>query len=903
MRKLLLAAALALASTVAQAQNPQCPTRPAGDNTNACASTAFVQNSVGTPALAHTHIFVGNASNAAANFGTLATFSDVGTLNLTPTTGANLALNITQIGPTSGTVAGNMTYNQALISDNTALATPLTSFTYGARVILQVDGLTGRSAGAIALSGTLHHFLVASATGGDLIALEGACRASLPNGGAPGTRIGTCYGASISGHLFSGATDYLVISGVEFNAIMNTGSSADHRWMVSSVGLGDLHATLTDAAYEIGCAQSTGCANTGILFNTVHSGGSFGPIATTGTMFGTDGTAFTIAKVMDLTNVTTTGNFITGPNSGVNQFTVGATAIITGRSLVLNGSTSGTVTQTPPAIAGTVAIAWGTSSGTPGVVGTGPVAVSAAGVISCTTCVTSSGGGAISGTAPISVSAGGVVSLDAAGVTYAKIQNLGALAVMGRSVNSSGVGADIQATAASDAVFRESGSTIGFGTIATAGIANNAVTLAKLATQATNTILANATSGSAVPTAVTIGSCSTASSALLWTTNTGFSCNTSITAAAVPASGLTGATLAAGVTASSLTSLGTITTLTATTINAFTLAGTISGGGNQINNIVIGNSTPLAGSFTTLVGTGGTHTGITSLGIRDTSAAFDVTLAATSSAALSAGRTLTLNMSNVAHTLAFGSTANTITFPSAASYTVAALSVSNTFTVQQIVSGALNDAVQILSGAAGSNAGVGIGRTATDGYFVAIGAAAGYNPVSLQGDVIIRGTSRVLLDGSNGGTNAIVISTTNTLTLPTVASDAASTDNTMCITAAGLVLKGSGTLGICLGTSGEQFKTAFTPMQGGLEELANLSLWNYRYRTGFGDSGAKTQYGPTAQDVEKVLPDLVGYDQSGTAINYDGGALVMLSVRAIQQLKAANDNLAKEVQQLKQARN
>jgi len=42
------------------------------------------------------------------------------------------------------------------------------------------------------------------------------------------------------------------------------------------------------------------------------------------------------------------------------------------------------------------------------------------------------------------------------------------------------------------------------------------------------------------------------------------------------------------------------TTLTANTIGAFTLGGTIAGGGNQINNIIIGNSTPLAGSFTTI---------------------------------------------------------------------------------------------------------------------------------------------------------------------------------------------------------------------------------------------------------------------------------------------------------------
>jgi hypothetical protein len=56
-------------------------------------------------------------------------------------------------------------------------------------------------------------------------------------------------------------------------------------------------------------------------------------------------------------------------------------------------------------------------------------------------------------------------------------------------------------------------------------IANNAVTLAKLATQATNTVLGNATSGSAVPTALSVPSCSTAASALIWTTNTGFGCN------------------------------------------------------------------------------------------------------------------------------------------------------------------------------------------------------------------------------------------------------------------------------------------------------------------------------------------------------------------------------------------
>lgn len=65
-------------------------------------------------------------------------------------------------------------------------------------------------------------------------------------------------------------------------------------------------------------------------------------------------------------------------------------------------------------------------------------------------------------------------------VTDAKLRNSGALSVVGRSANSTGDPADISASAASGAVLRESGSTIGWGTVATAGIADEAVTDAKL---------------------------------------------------------------------------------------------------------------------------------------------------------------------------------------------------------------------------------------------------------------------------------------------------------------------------------------------------------------------------------------------------------------------------------------
>ena len=51
-------------------------------------------------------------------------------------------------------------------------------------------------------------------------------------------------------------------------------------------------------------------------------------------------------------------------------------------------------------------------------------------------------------------------------------------------------------------------------------------TLSQLATQAANTVVANVTSGAASPTAASLPSCGTASSALTYTLNTGFGCNT-----------------------------------------------------------------------------------------------------------------------------------------------------------------------------------------------------------------------------------------------------------------------------------------------------------------------------------------------------------------------------------------
>lgn len=71
------------------------------------------------------------------------------------------------------------------------------------------------------------------------------------------------------------------------------------------------------------------------------------------------------------------------------------------------------------------------------------------------------------------------------------------------------------------------------------GIGVGTITLPNLATQTDNTVVGNGTGSVASPTALAVPSCSTASSALTWTSNTGFGCNTITSGAAL--SGITAA--------------------------------------------------------------------------------------------------------------------------------------------------------------------------------------------------------------------------------------------------------------------------------------------------------------------------------------------------------------------------
>lgn len=102
----------------------------------------------------------------------------------------------------------------------------------------------------------------------------------------------------------------------------------------------------------------------------------------------------------------------------------------------------------------------------------------------------------------------GFSALDISGIadgslTLAKLVDLAALSVLGRAANTSGVMAAITAGSDGD-VLRRLGTALGFGQIATAGIADAAVTLAKLANLATQTVHGRNTAGTGVPEAVTL---------------------------------------------------------------------------------------------------------------------------------------------------------------------------------------------------------------------------------------------------------------------------------------------------------------------------------------------------------------------------------------------------------------
>lgn len=143
-----------------------------------------------------------------------------------------------------------------------------------------------------------------------------------------------------------------------------------------------------------------------------------------------------------------------------------------------------------------------------------------------------------------------------------------------------------------------------------------------------------------------------------------------------------------------------------------------------------------------------------------------------------------------------------------------------------------------------------------------------------------------LLDGSLIP-GSLSLTDNGTFLNPGIGSDSGHTDNAVCEdTTTHLYLAGSGTGGLCLGSSSKRYKIDAGPFDAGLSQIEALEPRVYRYKTGYGDGGALPQYGFYAEEVEKALPRVVHKDAQGRPNSVDYVAMVPVLVHAIQQLQA-----------------
>lgn len=438
-------------------------------------------------------------------------------------------------------------------------------------------------------------------------------------------------------------------------------------------------------------------------------------------------------------------------------------------------------------------------------------------------------------------------------------------------------------------------------------IAANAVTLAKLATQATNTVLGNATSGSAVPTALAVGSCSTSASALQWTTNTGFGCNTAVNAAT-----LGGATFAApGAIGGGTPSTGAFTTASAST----SVTSPLIAGGSAASSTLTLESTSGAGTTDAIllktasqvdrmqIATGGQ----VNIG-PNVAATANFTINRNTVSPSSSGVSNIIFQANGADGALVNSTMdaygtgafNILTFR-------AARGIGSAFTASQsgdsfgLVGFVGATAANTFASTGGAAGGAFLAGNATENwsatnqgsqlkFFVTPNTTAA---ISLA--MILQNSGGLTIGGSTDPGAGGLRATGATIQFPALVSDTAQTDNSVCVNSSGTLLKGTGTLGICLGTSSARFKQDIVSMGAGLAEIVQLSPKNFFYKKGWGDDNKRQQYGLIAEDVVKVLPGITTPDKDGKPQAVDLLALVPVLVNAVKQLKSDNDNLRMDV--------
>lgn len=102
----------------------------------------------------------------------------------------------------------------------------------------------------------------------------------------------------------------------------------------------------------------------------------------------------------------------------------------------------------------------------------------------------------------------------------------------------------------------------------------------------------------------------------------------------------------------------------------------------------------------------------------------------------------------------------------------------------------------------------------------------------------------------------------------------------------------------CL-ASAARFKNVGGPMaDGALDKLMRLPIdvWSYKAEGNFTSADwTRERIGPLADDVAMMDPRLAGYDSDGNVRSYSTEQLLAFTIKALQELKADNDNLRAEM--------
>jgi hypothetical protein len=477
---------------------------------------------------------------------------------------------------------------------------------------LGASGTLGTMAFGNATSGTITLSPVAGALGSAVLTMpaitDTLAGKALANGGTNASLT-----ASNGGIVYSTASAFAILSGTATaNQVLMSGTSTTPAWSTNTYPATAVAGTVLAAgtANTITASATPTLGASGVI-GTLAFGNATSGTVTIGTVAGALGTVTASLPantgILAELNYAQTWSAVQSHNSGdlvLNGSSSGATTLNA-------NSASGTVTATLPANTGIIAElnyaqGWTATqtlqtilAGTTNTYDIGTSATIAAfrTVYAGTSFVGPVGTFTTSITTPTANLSGtsNQLVLQSAGVT-------GTLSWTPTSTNKTITLPDATGTVITTA----GGQSIAGLTVTSSFTATGLVTLGDIATQATNTVLVNATAGSASPTAQAVSSCSAAGDALNWTTNTGFGCNTSITANAVPAANLTGATLASGVTASSLTSVGTLAGLTVTT--SFTATGLVTNADLANPATTVNGQTCTLGSTCTISASAGTIT-------------------------------------------------------------------------------------------------------------------------------------------------------------------------------------------------------------------------------------------------------------------------------------------------------